>query len=104
MAKNLIDLGSSELTEEQSAEKVEIFKLDGKVYGVPKHFSAGVVLTYLEKQAEEGPDAAMYYIMTEMLGKEAYKALMSHQNLKRDDLTRIMEAVEKHALADEEGK
>lgn len=101
--KNLIDLGSTEDAANE-IETVELFKLDDKVYSVPKEVSAGVSLEYLERQSEEGPDAAIYFIMKKLLGEEAFNALKSHPNLKKDQLEQVMAAVEKHALADEEGK
>lgn len=104
MAKNLIKLGSSKKDENAPVETIEVFELDDKVYSLPKKVSAGVSLKYLKLQAEEGPDAAMYFIMKEMLGEEAFEALAEHPSLEKGDLSKIMEVVEKHALSDEEGK
>jgi hypothetical protein len=104
MAKSLIDLGTTDVEENETVETVEVFKLDGKVYSLPKDVSAGVSLKYLQLQTEEGPDAAAYYIMREMLGQEAFDALANHPRLKKADLNKIMSVVEEHALADEEGK
>lgn len=104
MAKKLIDLGSSAVEDNEPVEMVEVFILDNKTYSVPKEISAGVSLAYLEKQSEEGPDAAIYYLMKELLGTDAFDALKSHPRLKKSDLSKIMEIIEKHALADEEGK
>lgn len=104
MAKNIIKLGSSKTSDQTPVETVEVFELDDKVYSVPKKVSAGISLKYLKLQAEEGPDAAMYFIMKKMLGEEAFEALSEHESLEKDDLAKIMEIVEKHALSDEEGK
>lgn len=104
MAKNLIKLGSSKANGNKKTETVEIFELDDKIYSVPAKVSAGVSLNYLRKQVEEGPDAAIYYIMTTLLGEEAFDALASHPDLSKGDLDKVMAAVEKHALSDEEGK
>lgn len=104
MAKtNLIDLGSTEEAA-KNVKTVELFKLDDKVYSVPEEVSAGVSLEYLERQAEDGPDAAIYFIMKKLLGEDAFNALKNHPNLKKSDLEQIMAAVEKHALEDESGK
>lgn len=104
MATKLIKLGSSKPKENEKVETVDIFELDDKIYSVPAKVSAGVSLNYLRKQVEEGPDAAIYYIMVTLLGQEAYDALANHPTLEKDDLDKVMTAVEKHALADEEGK
>lgn len=101
---NLIKLGASKLPEGADVERIEVFEVDDVVYSLPKKVSAGVSLKYLKLQAEEGPDAAMYFVMTKMLGQEAFDVLSEHEDLDKDDLGRIMEIVEKHALADEEGK
>lgn len=104
MAVKVIDLGSTEVKGNAKVETVDIFKLNGKTYSAPKKSSAGLSLKYLEKQAEEGPDAAVYFMFVELLGKEAYDALKNHPTLEKKDLDAIMAVVEKIALADEEGK
>lgn len=103
-AKKVIDLGSSEVDSKADVETIDIFKLDGKTYSAPKHFSAGLTLKYLEKQAEAGADAAIYFMFTELLGREAYDALKNNPNLTKSQLDEIMGIVEKLALSDEEGK
>jgi hypothetical protein len=103
MATSLIDLGTTEVSEDEVVETVEIFKLDDKVYSAPKDVSAGVLLKYMKMQAEVGAEPAYYYLMNELLGGEAYTALSEHPRLKQKDLMRVFEAVEKHAFADEEG-
>ena len=103
MAKNIIDLGTTEVDEDAAVETVEIFKLDGKVYAAPKNVSAGVMLKYMKMQAEVGAEPAYYFLMNTLLGSEAFEALAEHPKLKQSDLQKVFEATEKHAFADEEG-
>lgn len=103
MAKNIIDLGSTEVGENEVVETEEIFKLDGKVYSAPKNVSAGVMLKYMKMQAEVGAEPAYYFLMDKLLGSEAFEALSEHPRLKQEDLQKVFEAVEKHAFADEAG-
>lgn len=104
MAKKILDLGSSTVDETVEIEKVALFKLDDVTYYAPKKVKGNVSLVYMEKQAEEGPDAANYYMMKTMLGADAWKALRDNENLELEDLEKIMQVLEQHMLADEEGK
>lgn len=103
MATKLIDLGSS-TPSDGAVETIDIFKLDGKTYSAPKKISAGLSLKYLEKQAEEGPDSAIYFMFIELLGRDAFDALKNHPTLEKNDLDAVMKVVENLALADESGK
>lgn len=104
MAKaKLLKLGSTK-DAAKDIETIDLFELDDVVYSVPAEVSAGVSLAYLEKQAEEGPDAAIFFIMKKLLGDEAFDALKNHPNLKKDELEAVMSAVEGHVLADDSGK
>ena len=90
--------------EEGDIEMIDVFELDGDVFQMPKKVSAGIGLKYLKIQAERGPDAAIYYMMLELLGEEAYEALMEHPSLDKETLDQILETVESHGLGASQGK
>lgn len=103
MAKKILDLGSSEV-DEKEVETIDIFKLDGKVYSAPKEMPFSVALEYMEAQAEQGPDAAVFFMLKNVLGHEAFDALKKNRNLTAEQFQEVVEAVESHILVDEEGK
>lgn len=96
-------------TKTAEGEEIEVpmeplFELDDEIYQIPKKPSAGMALGYLERQTEQGPDAAIHWMMTEMLGEEGYGALRDHPNLDREILDKIIGKVEKKVLGGMEGK
>lgn len=103
MAEKILDLGTSKV-DEKKVETVEIFKLDGKVYSAPKELPFSFALEYMEAQAEKGPDAAVFFMLKGVLGEEAFGALKSNRNLTQEQFEAVVQRVEKHVLADEEGK
>lgn len=96
-------------TKTAEGEEIEVpmeplFELDDEIYQIPKKPSAGMALGYLERQTEQGPDAAIHWMMTEMLGEEGYGALRDHPSLDREVLDKIISKVEKKVLGGMEGK
>src|SRR5690606_5067680 len=90
--------------EEGDIEMIDVFELDGDVFQMPKKVSAGIGLKYLKIQAERGPVAASYYMMLELLGKEAYEARMEHTSIDNATLDPILETVEPRGLSASMGK
>lgn len=93
---DIIDLPSAEADDEVEMEP--LFRLDGTVYQIPARPSAGMAFDYLEKQTTEGPDAAVYWMMVRMLGKEVYEKLRDHPNLPREQFDAILNRVENKVL------
>lgn len=104
MGKKLVDLGSSEASEDVEVESVDIFKLDGKVYTAPKALPFSVALEYMEAQVEHGPDAAVFLMIKNVLGKDAFDALKKNRNLTQEQFQEIIQSLESHVLVNEEGK
>ncbi|QEQ93599.1 tail assembly chaperone [Streptomyces phage Zuko] len=88
-------------TEDGTAVEVEmepVFELDGDLYQIPAKPSAGLALGYLEKQSTLGADAAVYWMMVEMLGAEGFEALRDHPDLEREQMDAIISHIEKKVL------
>lgn len=93
--------------EDGSAVEVEmepVFELDGDLYQIPAKPSAGLALGYLEMQSTQGPDAAVYWMMVEMLGEEGFNALKDHPDLEREQMDAIIGHIEKKVLGAVPGK
>jgi hypothetical protein len=103
---DIIQLPSTETVEGAEVEvpMEPLFELNDEVYLIPKKPSAGMALGYLERQTEVGPDAAIHWMMLEMLGEEGYDALKNHPTLERETLDQIIGKVEKKVLGGMEGK
>jgi hypothetical protein len=92
------------LDSERSAEKlanakrVEIFELDGITYSMPAAPRAEVALEYLDLMNGQGEDAAAYYLITECLGVDAFRALKAVKGLTDEDFDGIMTRVRAVAL------
>lgn len=89
---------------EDEIEMEPVFELDGDIYQIPKKPSAGMALGYLEMQTKQGPDAAIHWMMIEMLGEEGFDALKTHPDLERETLDAIIQHVERRVLGGLEGK
>jgi hypothetical protein len=85
-------------------EMEPVFELDGDLYQVPVKPSAGLALGYLEMQSTQGPDAAVYWMMVEMLGEEGFNALKNHPDLERDQMDAVIQFIEKKVLGAVPGK
>lgn len=103
---DIIDLPDT-VTEEGVELEVPLeplFRLNGEEYLIPAKPSAGMALGYLELQTKQGPDAAIHWMMVEMLGQEGYDILRDHPSLEREQLDKIIQRVEKKVLGGMQGK
>jgi hypothetical protein len=67
----------SSKNEAPAIERDELFSLDGTVYTIPAHFSAGDTLTYVDGLRRYGPDIAAAWALEHALGQAGYTALCS---------------------------
>lgn len=78
--------------------RVELFRLAGTVYTIPARVRVNIALKYLWLATKQGEAIADQYLLQEMLGIEGYQALMGYDDLKLDQLNRIMAAAQKTVL------
>src|SRR5882757_3140203 len=84
-----IDLKTStKATEEISM--VDLFSLDGEMFQIPEKPKVNVALKYLKIARIQGPDMAAGWLLEELLGTEAYEALMNFDDLTTDQLETVM--------------
>lgn len=103
---SLVKLPSLKKSKEKPVEMVDVFELDDEIYQMPKNPSAGIALEYLKRQSEAGggPDRAIYYMLTRMLGEDVYDMLMDHPDLEQEHLEQIIKVVEEHMMGATQGK
>jgi hypothetical protein len=68
-----------------------IFAIGDVQYHAPAQPRAHVELTYLWKIRHEGPQLATAYLLEELLGIDAYVALMNYEALTAQDLSQIVD-------------
>lgn len=95
----MIKLESSKKTD---VEMIDIFEIDGKTYQIPAKAKVNVSLKYMKNVRKHGAEYAAGELLEDMLGEDAYDALMNYDDLTAEDLNAVMEAVQKVALGDME--
>jgi hypothetical protein len=83
-------------------EKVPLFSIDDDEYGMPKKIRPNVSLKYLRMIREQGSDVAGAWLLEEVIGTEAYEALMNYDALEDEHLNRVMAIVQDHVLGQAE--
>lgn len=78
-------------SDEQPAEMVDLFTIDGRTYQVPAQPAAGLALLYLKQYRDHGEEIANLSLMEAVLGDEAFNALM--RKGKRDHIAQVMKVV-----------
>lgn len=85
-------------TDQSPVEQEPIFSIDDVTYSMPSTVSAAVAVKFLDVNRNQGGEAAVSWLMEEVLGTEAYKALMACKTLKPADLKAVMKIVTDKAL------
>ena len=87
--------------DQDQAEKVEIFELDGKKFFIEKKTRLNVSLKYMRLAKTDSMGAGQYLIET-LIGEEAWKALEECEYLTTDNLNDVISAAAVVAFGDTE--
>lgn len=93
--------GAPHLSTEKPADadvRVTLFTLDDQKFTIPKLPRANLALQYLDKVRDEGTDFATAWLLEEMLGSDAYEALLDFEYLKPEQLETIVELCQKQVV------
>ncbi|MEU8275703.1 hypothetical protein ACFYOK_10820 [Microbispora bryophytorum] len=93
---NVVRLSTT--AERAPVEKVPLFWIDDAEYGMPKTIRPNVSLKYLRMIREQGADVAGAWLLEEVIGTDAYEALMNYDALEEEHLNRVMAIVQDHVL------
>jgi len=93
----LVDLDASPANPAPPGE-VALFRLDGRTFTIPARSRVNVGLKYLWIAKTSGEGAADQWLLEQLVGTEGYQALMNHDGLEADQLTRIMQAAQRTVL------
>lgn len=92
---------SSEVPEE---ERVPLFKIDDRVYTVPKFVPQGLALEFVRLNRQYGENIAAVRLLERMLGPEAYEALEQCPTLDEVRMQKIIDMAQKLAFGKAEIK
>lgn len=73
-----------------SEERVEIFKLNGESYTIPRKPKVNIALRYLREVRTLGQELAVGKLLEDMLGIEGYNALMEYEELTAEQLQQVI--------------
>lgn len=79
-----------------------LFAIDGTHYTISVPVAAGVTLQAMEKMGEVGENAAMMWLLKELIGAQGYRALSTHPDVTSEHLVGILERLSDLALGDME--
>jgi hypothetical protein len=100
----MIDLDAREAGT-KPAGVVELFRLGGRVFAIPEKARVNVALKYLWMAKTKGEEVAGQWMLEQLLGDEAYQALMEFDDLEPGQLAAILAAAQKVVLGSlEQGK
>lgn len=77
------------------AAPIELFKLDGKSYTIPNEPRFNMQLQYMQKMQDESEMLAGAWMLTELVGKEAFSALANFRGLTRPQFDQVILAARK---------
>lgn len=79
-------------------ERVVLFTIDNEEYTIPKLPRGNLALQYLDKVKNEGSDWADAWLLEEMLGSDAYEALMNFEYLTPEQLDAVLDLCQKQVV------
>lgn len=84
--------------EEGADERIPVFYLDGVEYTIPKRVNMSIGLRFIRDRAKYGSDVAIVNLMEEMLGQEAYEALLNYDGVTEEDFEQITMILSRAAM------
>lgn len=82
----------------EPVERVVLFSLDDKDYTIPRKFPVSLGLKVIRTMRKRGQEIAMAELLEEVIGEDAYEALVNYPDLEDSDIERLMEIVQSLAL------
>lgn len=79
-------------------ERVPLFSIDDTEYTIPKNVDMTVALRYLDTVAEKGTEVGIVGLFKELVGEQAWQALLGFKGMDPAELNQLLEAVTEHAM------
>lgn len=84
-------------------ERVVLFSLDDREFTIPRKFPIGLGLKVIRTMRKRGNEIGMAELLEEVIGADAYDALVNYPDLENGDIERLMEIVTSLALGSLDG-
>lgn len=84
-------------------ERVVLFSLDDQEFSIPRKFPVNLGLKVIRTMRRQGSEIAMAELLEEVIGADAYEALVNYPDLEDDDIARLMKIVTDLALGSLDG-
>lgn len=84
-------------------EHVVLFSLDDRDFTIPKKFPVNLGLRVIRTMRRRGEAIAMAELLEEVIGEDAYEALVNYPDITNDDIARLMQIVNDLALGSLDG-
>lgn len=82
-----------------SRPREPLFRVGGKVYDIPKEFTASECLTALEIAATSGSRVSLLWLMHRALGDEGWQALKNAEGMTAEQYKSIQDTIEAKSIA-----
>jgi hypothetical protein len=79
-------------------ERVVLFSLDDAEFTIPRKFPVNLGLRVIRTMRRRGEAIAMAELLEEVIGADAYEALVNYPDITNDDIARLMQIVNDLAL------
>lgn len=89
-----LELVTSPATDED-VQMIELFKLDGKSYEIPNEPRFNMQLQYMQRLRDDSEMLAGAWMLTELVGKEAFDALANYKKLTKPQFDQVILAARK---------
>jgi hypothetical protein len=84
-------------------ERVVLFSLDDQEFTIPRKFPVNLGLKVIRTMRKRGEAIAMAELLEEVIGEDAYEALVNYPDITNDDIARLMQIVNDLALGSLDG-
>lgn len=84
-------------------ERVVLFSLDDQEFTIPRKFPVSLGLKVIRTMRKRGTEIGMAELLEEVIGEDAYEALVNYPDITNDDIARLMQIVNDLALGSLDG-
>lgn len=84
--------------EDPEVPQIDLFSIDGVVYTMPAVVPGNLSLRVMEGVRQQGWEPTMAWALEEVMGNDAYRALLDCTAIRPGQLGQIMTAVQEHIM------
>lgn len=85
-------------TDAKPAAMVDLFSIDDTMYQIPAKPKVNIALKFLRMARTQGMEIASGWLLEELLGEDAFEALMNYDDLTAEDMEQVMAVAQEVTL------